>query len=102
VRSFGGEHGDWGKLNIPDREKGKIVDAVLTIGEVGQMLRRSIWFVQGEIAAGRLKHARVGGFIRVTSEQLADYLQECSERGQEKVRARKAQRAEIRKEEVAA
>jgi hypothetical protein len=67
---------------------------VWTVGEVGQTLRRSIWFVQGEIAEGRLKHARVGGFIRVTSEQLAEYLQGCAERGQEKVQARKARRAE--------
>jgi excisionase family DNA binding protein len=73
------------------------VDAVLTICEVGQVLRRSIWFVQGEIANGRLKHARVGGLIRVTSAQLAEYLEECSEKGQEKVRARKARRAETAK-----
>jgi excisionase family DNA binding protein len=76
------------------------VDAVLTIGEVGAVLRRSLWFVQGEIAAGRLKHARVGSFVRVTPEQLAEYLEECSERGQEKVQARKARRAEIRREEA--
>jgi hypothetical protein len=76
------------------------VDPALTIPEVGQVLRRSIWFVQGEIADGRLKHARVGGFVRVTPAQLADYLQECSERGQAKVRARKARRAEIRREEA--
>jgi excisionase family DNA binding protein len=68
---------------------------VLTVGEVGQTLRRSGWFVRGEIANGRLKHARVGGFIRVTSAQLAEYLEECAERGHEKVRARKARRAEI-------
>jgi hypothetical protein len=66
------------------------------------VLRRSIWFVQGEIADGRLKHARVGGLIRVTPAQLTEYLDECAERGHEKVRARKARRAENCKEEVAA
>jgi excisionase family DNA binding protein len=70
------------------------MDPLLTVGEVEQVLRRSRWFVLGEIASGRLKHARVGGLIRVTPGQLAEYLEECADRGDEKVRARKARRAQ--------
>jgi excisionase family DNA binding protein len=50
---------------------------VLTVKQVAERLGVSISFVYAECSAGRLKHRRLGAnkrMIRVTEEQLADYL----------------------------
>jgi len=60
---------------------------LMTAADVARRLNASESFVYGAIAAGRLKHHRLGkgqGGIRVSEEQLAEFLA-VTERGGEKL-----------------
>ncbi len=59
---------------------------LMTAADVARRLNASDAFVYGAIAAGRLKHHRLGrgqGGIRVSEEQLADFLRRTERGGEE-------------------
>jgi excisionase family DNA binding protein len=61
---------------------------LMTAADVARRLNASESFVYGVIAAGRLKHHRPGrgqGGIRVSEEQLADFLRRTERGGEQAV-----------------
>ena len=47
---------------------------VLTVPEVAQELRASEWTVRELVRSGAIAHVRVGRLIRITRQQLDDFL----------------------------
>jgi excisionase family DNA binding protein len=57
---------------------------VLTVKQVAERLGVSVSFVYAECTAGRMKHRRLGAskrMIRVSEEQLAEYLAAAERQG---------------------
>lgn len=52
-------------------------DAMLTIQQVAKRLNVSVRLIYKLASSGALKAYRIGGAIRVTTTQLAEYLQNC-------------------------
>lgn len=52
-------------------------DSMLTIQQVAKRLNVSARLVYKLAASGALKAYRIGGAIRVTTAQLAEYLRQC-------------------------
>jgi excisionase family DNA binding protein len=73
---------------------------MMTVEDVARRLNVSDSFVYGVVAEGRLKHHRLGkgqGGIRVSEEQLAEFLR-LTERGGEEPEAKPEPRPPLRKQ----
>ena len=59
------------------------MDTIYTIEEVALMLKVSIYAVRQWVRMGKLDHMRVGKMIRISQEQLEDFITRSKEAEEE-------------------